>query len=37
MELSVENRNTVTEANDVEKPIGECAPVHRLVMWDFVG
>ena len=34
--LSVEKPNTVTEANDVEKPSGECAPVHRLVMSRFL-
>jgi len=31
-ELMVEKPRTTTEANDVEKPKGVCAPVHRLVM-----
>ena len=31
-ELNANKLHTVTEANDVEKPKGECTPVHSLVM-----
>ena len=32
MGLSVNEPKTAIEANGAEKPRGECAPVHRLVM-----